>query len=248
MSIKHLEITNNEGLILRGYLNVPNNFNGTIVVFYHGFTGNKVEHGRIFKTFSDIIAGEGFASIRMDFSGNGESDGTFNQMTFTTLSQDAKVILDFAKEVSGVKKIVLLGFSMGGAVASVMSKTYSQEIDGLVLWSPAGNINEIFARAYQNSPKLENGDADYAGWVVSKDLMLTAQNVKFYEGLEVFNKPCLVVHGSADLSVHYSWGEKFASAYPQARFILIDKAPHGYNSVAYRNKLFNETLEFLKTI
>ncbi|HOA63455.1 MAG: alpha/beta hydrolase [Acholeplasmataceae bacterium] len=248
MSVEYVEFKNNEGLTIRGFLNKPENFNGTIVVYYHGFTGNKTEHGRIFKTFSEIIAREGFASLRMDFSGNGESDGSFNQMTFKTILSEAKQMLDYVRSINGVKKTIVLGFSMGGAVASQITKNYPDLIDAVLLWSPAGNISEIIMRAYENSTKLPNGDADYAGWVISKELVTTAKSIDFYEGLTVFNKPCLVIHGSADLSVHYSWGEKYANSYPRGRFILIDKAPHGYNSVAFREKLFFESLEFLKTI
>lgn len=248
MSLKHIEIINKEGKVLRGYLNIPDNFNGLAVVMYHGFTGNKMETGGIFKTFSRLIAQLGYASIRMDFSGNGESDGDFSQMTFDTLIEESVAILDYIKRMPGVKKVVVLGFSMGGAIASILSTIQGEDIDGLLLWSPAGNITEIVIKAYENSPKLTNKAADFGGWEISLNLVRSAKRLTLYEGLEDFEAPCLVIHGSNDLSVNYKWGEKFANEYPNGKFILINGAPHGYNSQAFRQKLFEESIEFIKKI
>ena len=39
--IKHVELTNRNGKVLRGYMDMPENFNGELIIFYHGFTGNK---------------------------------------------------------------------------------------------------------------------------------------------------------------------------------------------------------------
>ena len=46
--VKHIELINKQGMTLRGYLDYPDNFNGEIVVMYHGFTGNKTEHAKHF--------------------------------------------------------------------------------------------------------------------------------------------------------------------------------------------------------
>lgn len=47
---KHIELTNKEGKVLRGYLHIPDNFEGTIpaVAIFHGFTGNRMEPHFIF--------------------------------------------------------------------------------------------------------------------------------------------------------------------------------------------------------
>ena len=101
--LKHIEITNKEGRILRGYLTLPEQFNGDLVLMYHGFTGNKTEHAGHFRNLSRLLAAEKIASLRMDFSGNGESDGEFSDFTFDTLIAEANLMLDYAKTISDVK-------------------------------------------------------------------------------------------------------------------------------------------------
>ena len=83
--IKNIEITNKEGKTLRGFLTMPENFSGDLVVMYHGFTGNKTEPAGHFRSLSRLLLVENMGSIRMDFSGNGESDGEFKDFTFDTL-------------------------------------------------------------------------------------------------------------------------------------------------------------------
>ena len=98
----------------------------------------------------------GIATLRLDFSGNGESDGEFLDFTFDTLMNDARLMVEFALGYEGVKKVDLLGFSMGGAVAGYMSKEYADKINKVVLWSPAGAMVQKIKTRYESYPKDEN--------------------------------------------------------------------------------------------
>ncbi len=156
--IRHIELVNEWGKSLRGYLDLPDNFNGEIVVMFHGFTGNKSEHAYHFRNISRLISKEGFASLRMDFSGNGESDGEFRDFTFDTMYSEAMQIIDFAFNYPNVKKVSLLGFSMGGGVATIMAQVYGNRLSKLILWSAAGNIIEHIKLHFENGVPLENGN------------------------------------------------------------------------------------------
>ena len=84
---KQVEITNRDGHILRGIVNIPED--GTrfpAIVNVHGFTGNKSGYKSIYTHTARFLAEHGFASVRFDLYGNGESDGEFEDMTFTAVS------------------------------------------------------------------------------------------------------------------------------------------------------------------
>lgn len=247
MSLKHIEITNNEGKVLRGYFNLPSNFNGNVVIMYHGFTGNKMETNGIFKSFSRLIAELGYGSLRMDFSGNGESDGEFYEMTFDSLLSEAILMLDYVKRMPGVKKIIILGFSMGGAIASLVAKEQGEDVDALLLWSPAGNMVELIGGIFEKHAKVGK-NIDFGGWEISPNLYRTVKKYDFYEGLEKYENPTLIIHGSNDLSVNYKWGERFAIVLPNSEFILIEGAPHGYNSLIFKQELFEKSIKFIEKI
>lgn len=97
--IRAIEIKNPSGRVIRGYLDRPEDFNGTVVVYFHGFTGNLTEHGGMFRDFSRLIAKLGFSSLRCDFTGNGESEGSFRDFTYDTLVEDARTIIDYALDL-----------------------------------------------------------------------------------------------------------------------------------------------------
>jgi hypothetical protein len=80
---KQVEITNRDGHILRGIVNIPED--GTrfpAIVNVHGFTGNKSGYKSIYTHTARLLAEHGFASVRFDLYGNGESDGGINIGTY----------------------------------------------------------------------------------------------------------------------------------------------------------------------
>lgn len=244
--IKHIEVTNRFGETLRGYLTIPENFSGLLVLMYHGFTGNKTEHGGLFRDFSRLLEINQIASLRMDFSGNGESDGSFPDFTFDSLFEEAYLLLNVAKRINGVKKVSLLGFSMGGAVASIISSKHGDEINSLLLWSPAGNIIEKIRSLFENSPKLENGNANIPNFELSKAMYESLQKYKTYDNLALFQKEVFIVHGKKDIAVNIEYGIKYQTAFPNAKIHIIESAGHGYDRKEEKEELFNKSLDFLK--
>ena len=95
---KQVEITNRDGHILRGIVNIPED--GTrfpAIVNVHGFTGNKSGYKSIYTHTARLLAEHGFASVRFDLYGNGESDGEFEDMTFTGILHDIEDIINWTK-------------------------------------------------------------------------------------------------------------------------------------------------------
>lgn len=113
---KQVEITNRDGHILRGIVNIPED--GTrfpAIVNVHGFTGNKSGYKSIYTHTARLLAEHGFASVRFDLYGNGESDGEFEDMTFTGILHDIEDIINWTKtqDFANPDKIILSGPEYG---------------------------------------------------------------------------------------------------------------------------------------
>ncbi|MCL2521439.1 MAG: alpha/beta hydrolase [Erysipelotrichales bacterium] len=241
MILKHIEIAGPK--ILRGYWTYQNN-KDPLVIMFHGFTGNKNENTYLFKSFSKVLATNGFSSLRIDFSGNGDSDGDFQDMTATSLIDDALRIITYARENIN-KKIILLGFSMGGFVASQLIKSVS-EVEKVILWAPAGNLSKIGAMWFDNKAKiLPNGNCDLGGMELSYQFYQELIDYPTYDQLENFEGPVLIVHGENDQAVSLSYGIKYLKAFPNAELEIITKANHGFGTIDNRQRLYQKTLEFL---
>jgi len=63
-----------------------------LVIFCHGFTGNKAESGRLFVQTARALQKAGINALRFDFMGSGDSSGEFHQMTPNTQIQDVPIM------------------------------------------------------------------------------------------------------------------------------------------------------------
>ena len=240
---KHVEIENVKGFILRGYLELPENAK-KIVVMFHGFTGNKTEHNGHFRNLSRLLAKVGVASLRLDYHGNGESDGEFSDFTFLDAVDDAKRMLEFAHNIEGIEKVAILGFSFGGGVSGLIAN--DDNCDQLVLISAAGNMPQLTKNKYEGWRKLENGNVYFNGFELSKDFGVGLIDRDMYENTSKLTKPVLVIQARNDQAVPYLYGVKYAVSYKNSRLHIVKDAGHGYDSLENATELYEKVVDFLK--
>ncbi len=244
--LQHIEIKNEDGKILRGYFHKPDNYTGEINVMFHGFTGNKTEHACHFRNFSRILEKEGIGSLRLDFSGNGESDGTFLDFTFDTMVKEAKLIIDYALKNLGVRKLNIQGFSMGGAIAGMMAKEYYDKVNKVLLWSPCAGIADTIRRNYESRPIDENGNSINGVFSMSKKMYESVNRYDVLEGLSIYKNEVLIVQGIKDQAVAYTTPLKYKALFEKCKIHYIETAGHGYDLLSEMNELYRVSLEFIK--
>ena len=116
-----IEFVNRNGLTLRGIATMPDGEGHfPTVINLLGLGGMKAGYKGLHITMARALAEEGIGCIRFDFSYNGESDGEFEDMTFTSLLNDTEDMWNWAKTQDFVdpEKMILSGHSMGGFVAA----------------------------------------------------------------------------------------------------------------------------------
>lgn len=239
--IRHVEIINKKGRTLRGYLDYPEG-STKIVVMFHGYTGNKTEHNGNFRSLSRLLNKENIASLRMDYSCNGESDGEFSEFLFNDALDDAILMLDYAFCL--FNKVYVLGYSMGGLIASLICN--KRPIDKLLLWSPAGDLYTKLKNRFDEAPKLEDGNMYIPGFIISESLINSMAGYDPFGEAAKFTKPVFIIHGREDKAVDYLTSVKYASCYVNSNLHIIDKAGHGYDRYDETKELFGKSINFLK--
>ena len=132
-----------------GTLNLPDGVSKPpVILLMHGFTGSRneleipaVKEG-IFARAARMWAEKGFASLRIDFRGSGESEGDFADTTLAGQIEDGLAALDYLAGLPEVDadKMSMVGWSMGGAVGSAVAARTRHDIDAVALWAPGTNM------------------------------------------------------------------------------------------------------------
>lgn len=248
---KSIEIKS-RNLTLRGMINTPDEAFGKLptIIILHGFGGNKMGPHFMFVKFSKILADLGYASVRFDFAGSGESDGEFINMTLSGELEDAENILEYVKSLDFVdtQKIGVVGFSMGGAVASMLAGIHSKDIKALCLWSPAGNMSEIVVNDFIGqgyAQFLDNGYHEYDGLVFGKKFVDDLKKTDIYNIASKYSGNTLLLHGTSDEVVSLKASEKYLETYgDKAKLSVIDGADHLFSRQSWKQELIGHSIDF----
>ncbi|MDH5429140.1 MAG: lysophospholipase [Nitrospirota bacterium] len=109
-----------------------------ILVLGHGVTGNKDRPFLV--ALTDALGTAGISTLRMSFSGNGDSDGRFEAATISKEAEDLGCVISALDRWT----ILYVGHSMGGAVG-VLRASQDSRIRGLI--SLAGMVHtDAFAQ------------------------------------------------------------------------------------------------------
>src|SRR6266851_5353923 len=104
-----------DGLHLAGILVTPERPAEHTVVLVHG-GGVTREEGGFFTRLAAGLGEGGVGSLRFDLRGHGESEGRQEELTLSAILNDIRVALAHVREVTGARRISLLGASFAGGV------------------------------------------------------------------------------------------------------------------------------------
>ncbi len=145
-----------------------------VVIIFHGFSGQRHEmpvvgtEEALFQRTARVLAEQGYASLRIDFRGSGESDGEWADTTFSGQISDAIAAVDYACALDGLdpNRVGVLGLSQGGLVAASTAGRDSRVVSA-VLWSAVANPPATYS-------DLLGTDAVTAGLTGGADDLVTA--------------------------------------------------------------------------
>jgi alpha-beta hydrolase superfamily lysophospholipase len=105
------------------------------VVLCHPYAQERQLTDRILVRFSRLLGAAGFATLRFDYRGHGESDGTLADSTLEDQIAETLAAAELLKARLAVASIFLLGLRSGGTVAALAAER-GPGTSGLILWSP----------------------------------------------------------------------------------------------------------------
>ena len=230
MSHRH-ELVTIEGAAgaLSGTLHIPDGEPRGAVLLAHCFTCS-----RSLKTtrgFSTGIEDGGYAVLRFDFTGLGESEGDFAETNVTTNIGDLEAAADYLGS-RDLGPCIMVGHSLGGA-ATILAAGNVPAVKALVaVAAPFGieRLRKLFSEQdIERAFTAGRATVSIAGrpFEISRSFFEDLEQHSMAERLAELKRPLLVLHGTTDAVVDIAEGERIYSAARQPKwFAAIPGADH----------------------
>ncbi|MDC3252671.1 alpha/beta hydrolase [Crocinitomicaceae bacterium] len=224
---------------------VPNEWNGQLIVFLHGYMGYK-DWG-CWNLVQDYFTSQNFGFLKYNVSHNGgtpEKPIDFTDLEAFSTNSYSKEIEDFeaiieciSQHFDGMPIINVIGHSRGGGIALLQSKNKS--IHRIASWAGISTIEKRFPvgkalsdwkqsgiRFLKNGRTKQNMPHSYSQYT---DYLLHKERLNIENYCKTSEIPTLIVHGENDTSVLPSEAEAL-STWLNTSLIIIKETQHTFGS------------------
>lgn len=265
-----------DGLKLYGILGLPESGSAERgVALIHGWSGCRIGPNRILVRAARALNTAGFATLRFDLRGRGDSEGETAAADLDGMIADTLRAASVLKQQARVTSVALLGICSGANVA-VGAATLAPEIRDLALWSimtfqpqkrrsdsvrrtghfALGYAAKLFRAATWR--KLFGGEVNFRMvWRV-----LFGRRSEGKEGANLkdsrrdimaqfanYRGRALFIHGSRDPEAHGA-REIFRQFCPAhsipAEFVLIEGSNHNFHSLKWMDEVIGRSIGWLR--
>lgn len=236
--------------LIRGVVRTPDGEGPfPTVVFYHGFTVDKVGLMRLHELFARQCVENGFACVRFDFYGCGESDGDFEEMRLSDEIMQAEAIYRWTCEqgFSDSSRVFPVGHSMGGLITGVVAGRVQP--NAAVMWAPAPMVYYDASSRANAVPSRYESAYDIGGLSLSSKFLLDARRIKVLEESKEFKGQLLIVHGDMDEKAPVAAVGLYEDIYGQDQLSirLVPGANHQFSSLLWKQEVYDASISFLKS-
>ena len=229
MEYKKVAFKNKAGFKISGRMDLPADREPlAYALFAHCFTCTKnlksVAH--ICRALTD----RGFAVLRFDFTGLGESQGDFSETNFSTNIEDLVVAADFMKETFEPPDI-LIGHSLGGAAVLHAGSSIESAKAIVTIGAPSdpAHIKQSLKDSHLKIKKEGKAEIAIGGKsiTVKKQFLDDLEKIQMQKAIRKLKKPLLILHSPMDEIVDSENAAIiFKAAFHPKSFISLDKADH----------------------
>jgi len=240
---------------------------GAGIVFVHAADGNRLGPHRMFVELARKFNGLGYATLRFDLSGCGDSSGSTSNGGVEAEVFDVVSAVKFLKAGAELDEVILFGISRGARLCYRAMAEHELPLEGVILLSApvpggkaglssfAGQLKQYLYKLKEPSyaRKLISGRANIGG--VHRTLMTALRLGGRYKPIEgvafATIAPILFIYASHDpIAEASSLYYKGACERSQVRFDcrFIDGANHSFFHYKWKEQIFDLSTQWLKSV
>ena len=229
MNTIKVEFENTEGQKLMGRLEFPvDRHPHNFALFAHCFTCTK--NLSAVRNISKSLTAKGFAVLRFDFTGLGESEGDFADTNFSGNVADLVAAADFLSKNYDSPSL-LIGHSLGGA-AVIFAATEIESIKAIATIGAPSNpkhVKHLFKSGLEEINATGEAVVNLSGrdFKIKKQFVDDLDNKSLPETAKSLRKPLLIMHSPQDDTVGIQNAEEiYKAAHHPKSFVSLDGADH----------------------
>lgn len=206
-----LEVDRGEAIALDWY---PGHSPSPAVLFIPGLGSQR--RGEKARCFAAGFVAEGRAFASLDLRGHGDSDGAVRDLTMSRMLADVSVAAAWLAAQAGTSRIVLIGASMGAALAAWHAARHPESIAALVLLAPALGFPTALVRTLDRAAltrwRSSGAHRLRSEWIdveLGRALLDDAAHYDAGELTRTLATPALLIHGMRDQTIPWEHSVDF---------------------------------------
>ena len=232
MPSQTLRFPNRKGEELAAVLETPDSEPRAFALFAHCFACTKDLNATV--RISRALAAQGYAILRFDFTGIGQSSGEFSETSFASTVDDLVCAAEFLREHHQAPRL-LIGHSIGGAAALVAASDLPEVGAVATIGAPSstehlrGSLERVAPGATETATREGVAEIQIAGRTLRlrRGLVEELENERVLDAAGALRRPLLIFHSPTDETVSVeNAGALFAAARHPKSFVAIDGADH----------------------
>lgn len=216
------------GQELSAHLDLPPGPPRAVALFAHCFScGKDLKSAR---RLTSRLTDQGFAVMRFDFTGLGNSDGDFADTNFSSNVADVLAAADWLRQTYAAPSL-LIGHSLGGAAVLAAAPKIPELTAVATIGAPSdpGHVAHLFSCALDDIEEHGQADVLIAGrtFTVKQQFLDDIAGARLDEALAALEIPILIMHAPEDTIVSIDNAEQIFShaSYPKS-FVALDGEDH----------------------
>ncbi|XP_038880483.1 uncharacterized protein LOC120072143 [Benincasa hispida] len=224
-----------------------------IVIICHGYMSSKDDE--VMLNLAASFDKEGISSFRFDFSGNGESDGSFQLGNYESEADDLHAIVQY---FNGASHLVctIIGHSKGGDVVLVYASKYK---DVKIIVNVCGrydmtkgiekSLGENYEERMEKQGFVDIKDpTGMLNYRVTAESLMEHLNTNMHQVCLHIDQQCrvLTVHGTEDEIIPVDDAKEFDKIISNHKLYILEGADHNYTSQLHQVELATVVLDFIK--
>lgn len=229
MNLQKITFQNKEGETLVGRLEMPaDRHPHNYVIFAHCFTCNK--NLLAVKNISRALTASGFAVLRFDFTGLGESEGDFEDTNFSGNVSDLVAAASYLEETYQAPTL-LVGHSLGGAATLFAAAEIASIKAVATIGAPSNpvHVQHLFKNTLPQIKASGEAVVNLGGrdFTIKKQFLDDLETKSLAAVVQNLRKPILILHSPQDDTVGIKNAEEiYIAAHHPKSFVSLDGADH----------------------